>query len=102
MAKIEKHFGVTIPFDQGGITGYAKTYTGLEISLDKPVLSQIEDMLKLNNVLDDLLIDITDAKLRRAQAEYSTDGVLDDGATQVDTVKLLAKLRDVLKANNIE
>ncbi len=60
MGKVERHLGVTIPFEQYGVTGYAKGYTLLDINLDEPIAPQFEKFLKVINLMDDVLVAVTD------------------------------------------
>ena len=102
MPNIERHLGATIPFQQYDVTGFAKGYTSIQIDANQPVGLQIEKFLKTINIIDDVLVAVTDAQIRRIQKEYTEEGVKDGGATTVDVAEVMKQVNKQLKANGLE
>lgn len=101
MSKFRKEFGVTFPFEQNGVTGFGKSYTSIEIDTESDPMIQLEGMVKVNNIVDDVLVQITDAQLRRIQKEYVGE-VVDGGPTQIDVLDVLNQVREVIHGNSDE
>ncbi len=101
MSSIRKEYGITMPFEQNGTTAYGKSYTAIELDIGTgSMVDDAEVMMRINNSIDDLLIMVTDASLRRTQAEYMGE-VLDGGSTVIDVQKALQIVRENLPDVNL-
>lgn len=102
MPTLKKEFGITMPFETDGIVAYGKTYVGLEIDLDVPLGPQLEKAIKVNSIIDDVLIKVTDANLRRTQKEYQGIDPPDGGETVVDISDLMNQVANALHSQSLE
>jgi hypothetical protein len=107
VGKVVKHFGVTLPFEQGGMQGFLKPSTQIEVDLDQPILPQIEKAVKVDNILMDFLVDVIDVAMARGAREYAPDdkdfnAAIDHIPSQLDLSEALQKVREACRAAGID
>ncbi len=107
MASFSKTWGVTLPFEQGGYTGYLKPSTSIDIDLDAPILPQLEKAIKIDGILNDLLVVVVDTQMARGQREYAPDdksfeSSVDHIPSQIDVSSALNMVREAMRNSGIK
>jgi len=100
-SQLRKEFGLTFPFEQHGMVGYAKHYIAIELDLDRDILPQLEKAVKIDSILNEVMVKSQDMQVGKTMNEYDTRNI-EKFPEELDTAEIIQMIRDSLKAKGLK